>query len=100
MVAVVKAQQEELKLSEPELVQCIWLGLMATVDWSARPDQIEGLALREVTVRRPSTLAKGPILINTDRNTHPCWSRSATGRRRRSRSSTPCRCTATRTRGS
>jgi len=23
---------------------------MASVDWSARPDQIEGLALREVTV--------------------------------------------------
>jgi len=26
---------------------------MATVDWSTRPDQIEGLALREVTVRVP-----------------------------------------------
>jgi len=24
---------------------------MSSVDWSARPDQIEGLALREVTVR-------------------------------------------------
>jgi hypothetical protein len=50
MLAAVQAQQEELKLPEPELVQCLWQGLMATVDWSARPDQIEGLALREVTV--------------------------------------------------
>jgi hypothetical protein len=50
MVALINAQQEELKLPQPELVQCIWQGLMAIVDWSARPDQIEGLALREVTV--------------------------------------------------
>jgi hypothetical protein len=31
----------------------LWQGLMAQVDWSARPDQIEGLALREVSVRCP-----------------------------------------------
>jgi hypothetical protein len=50
MVSAIQSQQEELKLPEPELVQCIWQGLIATVDWNARPDQIEGLALREVTV--------------------------------------------------
>jgi hypothetical protein len=49
IIESVKAQQEELKLPETELVACIWQGLMATVDWSARPDQIEALALREVT---------------------------------------------------
>lgn len=31
-------------------MQCIWQGLLSSVDWSARPDQIEGLALREVGV--------------------------------------------------
>jgi hypothetical protein len=51
MVAALKVQQDELKLPETELVACIWQGFMATVDWSsARPDQIEGLTLREVTV--------------------------------------------------
>jgi hypothetical protein len=32
---------------------------MASVDWSARPDQIEGLALREVGV-------SDPVLLSTD----------------------------------
>lgn len=42
---------EERPLPEAELVASLWQGLMAQVDWSARPDQIEGLALREVSVR-------------------------------------------------
>ncbi|KAJ7925304.1 hypothetical protein B0H13DRAFT_1975944 [Mycena leptocephala] len=48
IVVAIKARQEETPIPESELVQCIWQGLMASVDWSARPDQIEGLALREV----------------------------------------------------
>jgi hypothetical protein len=48
IISSIKSKQEELPLPETELVQCIWQGLMASVDWSARPDQIEGLALREV----------------------------------------------------
>jgi hypothetical protein len=48
IIASIKSRQEEQPLPEAELVQCIWQGLMASVDWSARPDQIENLALREV----------------------------------------------------
>ncbi|KAF8893353.1 armadillo-type protein [Infundibulicybe gibba] len=48
IIASIKARQDESPIPESELVQCIWQGLMASVDWSARPDQIEGLALREV----------------------------------------------------
>lgn len=48
IIAAIKLHQEESPLPEVELIQCIWQGLMASVDWSARPDQIEGLALREV----------------------------------------------------
>ncbi|KAH7924268.1 ARM repeat-containing protein [Leucogyrophana mollusca] len=48
IVAAIKSKQEELPLPETELIQCIWQGLISSVDWSARPDQIEGLALREV----------------------------------------------------
>jgi len=48
IIAAIKSHQEETPLPEVELIQCIWQGLMASVDWSARPDQIEGLALREV----------------------------------------------------
>jgi len=48
VIAAIKSRQEETPLPEAELVQCIWQGLMASVDWSTRPDQIENLALREV----------------------------------------------------
>ncbi|KAG5342985.1 Basic leucine zipper and W2 domain-containing protein 1-A [Termitomyces sp. T112] len=48
IVTAIKARQEETPLPEMELVGCIWQGVMASVDWSTRPDQIEGLALREV----------------------------------------------------
>jgi len=54
MVAAIKSQQDEVKLPDTELIQCIWQGLMKTVDWSAaRADQIEGLALREITSFTP-----------------------------------------------
>jgi len=53
IIASIKLRQEESPIPESELVQCIWSGLMLNVDWSARPDQIEGLALREVTKFAP-----------------------------------------------
>jgi len=53
IVTALKAHQEESPIPENELIQCIWQGLMGSVDWSARPDQIEGLALREVTKFAP-----------------------------------------------
>ncbi|KAJ3855515.1 hypothetical protein EV368DRAFT_34503 [Lentinula lateritia] len=48
IVAAVKAQQGSTPIPDPELIACLWQGLISSVDWSARPDQIEGLALREV----------------------------------------------------
>jgi len=48
IVQAVKAQQEATPIPDPELIACLWQGLISSVDWSARPDQIEGLALREV----------------------------------------------------
>ncbi|KAG8690813.1 hypothetical protein FRC11_008967 [Ceratobasidium sp. 423] len=51
IIAAIKEHQTALP--ETELVQVIWQGLMASVDWSARADQIEGLALREVTKYAP-----------------------------------------------
>jgi 2-keto-4-pentenoate hydratase/2-oxohepta-3-ene-1,7-dioic acid hydratase in catechol pathway len=62
IVVAIKARQEETPIPESELVQCIWQGLMASVDWSARPDQIEGLALREVGVRA-SPVPTGPPAV-------------------------------------
>ncbi|KAF9531622.1 hypothetical protein CPB83DRAFT_848477 [Crepidotus variabilis] len=53
IASAVKARQAETPLPENELVHCLWQGLMGNTDWSARPDQIEGLALREVTKYAP-----------------------------------------------
>lgn len=50
VVAAIREHQSRSAIPEAELVQVIWQGLMASVDWSARADQIEGLALREVSV--------------------------------------------------
>jgi len=53
VITALKARQEESPIPDNEWIQCIWQGLMSSVDWSARPDQIEGLALREVTKFAP-----------------------------------------------
>ncbi|KAL0581879.1 hypothetical protein V5O48_000108 [Marasmius crinis-equi] len=48
IIASIKSQQETNPIPEIELIPCIWQGLMSSVDWNARPDQIDGLAVREV----------------------------------------------------
>ncbi|KAF8843003.1 ARM repeat-containing protein [Paxillus ammoniavirescens] len=62
IIAAVHSKLEEQPLPDIELIQCTWQGLMASVDWSARPDQIEGLALREVGKFAPilEAFCKGP----------------------------------------
>ncbi|KAI0674850.1 eukaryotic translation initiation factor 5C [Trametes maxima] len=49
IVAAIKTRQEEQPLPDTELVSCIWQGLISSVEWSARQDQNEALALREIT---------------------------------------------------
>ena len=46
----IKGKQAEQPLGEVDLVHTIWQGLMASIDWSVRPDQIESLAVREIGV--------------------------------------------------
>lgn len=55
IVAALKSKQAESPLPEAELVGCIWQGLVSSIDWSARQDQNEALAIREIGVR-PSVL--------------------------------------------
>lgn len=46
LITFLKDSQAENPVAESDLVGYIWNGLMNTVDWGNRPDQIEGLALR------------------------------------------------------
>ena len=50
VVAAIKAKQEEQPLPDAELVSCIWQALISSIEWSARQDQNEALALREISV--------------------------------------------------
>ncbi|KAL4074069.1 hypothetical protein V8B97DRAFT_1937959 [Scleroderma yunnanense] len=62
IITAIVNKLEENPLPDTDLIQCLWQGLIATVDWSARPDQIEGLALREVGRFAPilEAFCKGP----------------------------------------
>ncbi|PVG01282.1 ARM repeat-containing protein [Serendipita vermifera] len=48
MVSFLKEVQSESSVAEVDMVGFIWTGLMSTIDWGNRADQIEGLALKEV----------------------------------------------------
>jgi hypothetical protein len=46
----IKAQQAEKPVPEAELVEWIWQGIMKTVDWTARTDQLDAAVVAHVTV--------------------------------------------------
>jgi hypothetical protein len=48
MISFLKEIQSDSSVAEADMVGFIWTGLMSTIDWGNRPDQIEGLALKEV----------------------------------------------------
>jgi hypothetical protein len=51
MATFVKQAQSEIPLPDIDLIQTIWQGFVSSVDWNAaRPDQVEGLAVKELTV--------------------------------------------------
>lgn len=62
MISAIQSKQEEAPLPETELIQCIWMGLINSIEWSARPDQHEGLIIKEVAVRVFLTPAASPVL--------------------------------------
>ncbi|KAF9113584.1 hypothetical protein BGX27_001232 [Mortierella sp. AM989] len=43
-----KAQSKESGLTEPEFIPLVWTGLMASVDWGTRVDQIDNQILKQV----------------------------------------------------
>ncbi|KAK7692590.1 hypothetical protein QCA50_004220 [Cerrena zonata] len=48
IISAIKSKQTDSPLPETELVSCIWQGLVSSIEWSARQDQNEALALREI----------------------------------------------------
>lgn len=59
IVTAIKSKLEEQPLPESDLVSCLWQGLITSVEWSARQDQNEALAIREITVCVLHTYAIG-----------------------------------------
>lgn len=84
IVNTIKGKQGEQALPDPELVQCIWQGLISSIEWSARQDQNEALAIREITVRPIQPMiahATKSYLAHPPRNSQTSSSPSATARR-------------------
>jgi hypothetical protein len=50
MLEYVKGQQNETKIGEVDLLQAIWAAIMADIDWTAKPEQLEALALKNIKV--------------------------------------------------
>ncbi|KAG0255339.1 hypothetical protein DFQ27_006301 [Actinomortierella ambigua] len=47
-LAYLKTQVKESGLPEPELISLVWIGVMASVDWGTRADQIDNMILKQV----------------------------------------------------
>ncbi|KAG0305955.1 hypothetical protein BGZ98_003219 [Dissophora globulifera] len=47
-LAYLKTQSKESGLAEPDLVPLIWMGIMSSVDWGTRMDQIDNQILKQV----------------------------------------------------
>ncbi|KAG0236133.1 hypothetical protein BGW42_004017 [Actinomortierella wolfii] len=43
-----KAQSKESRLTEPEFIPLVWMGIMSSVDWGTRADQIDNMILKQV----------------------------------------------------
>lgn len=50
IVEHLKTQQLERPAPEADLCEWIWQGMMRSIDWTARTDQIDNLVVSEVTV--------------------------------------------------
>lgn len=74
LIETLKEKQTELSIPDTDFVTTIWPGIMAMIDWNARPDQLESIVLREVDVRTLSFFSMGyssfiliPLLENRSR---------------------------------
>ncbi|KAF9975011.1 hypothetical protein BGZ73_001464 [Actinomortierella ambigua] len=47
-LAYLKTQIKESGLPEPEFIALVWIGIMASVDWGTRADQIDNMILKQV----------------------------------------------------
>jgi hypothetical protein len=71
IVEWIKGRQAESPVSEVDLVSFIWTALMENVDWSAKPDQIEGFVLRDIAVRHFRIIALALPYGSTDASRFP-----------------------------
>ncbi|ORY25642.1 hypothetical protein BCR39DRAFT_543514 [Naematelia encephala] len=53
IIEFIKNQQVEKPAPEADLCEWIWQGLMKSIDWSARPDQLDQAVILHLTARAP-----------------------------------------------
>jgi hypothetical protein len=50
IIEQLRAQQSDKPVPEADLCDWIWSGLMQSVDWTARPDQLDSAVVAHLTV--------------------------------------------------
>jgi hypothetical protein len=50
MLEYLKTKQAETKVSELDMINAIWLAIMDSIDWNAKPDQLDALVIKHVNV--------------------------------------------------
>lgn len=50
MLEYLKTKQAETKVSELDMINAIWLAIMDSIDWNAKPDQLDAIVVKHVNV--------------------------------------------------
>jgi hypothetical protein len=50
MLEYLKTRQAETKVGELDMINAIWLAIMDSVDWNAKPELLDSLVVKHVNV--------------------------------------------------
>jgi hypothetical protein len=67
MLEYLKARQSETKVGELDMIQAIWLAIMDSVDWTAKPELLDSLVVKQANVSWPSNI-QASVKIKSVRN--------------------------------
>lgn len=51
MIEALKGLANEQGVTDADLISCLWQGLMSSIDWTSKADQIDAVVLKTIDVR-------------------------------------------------
>jgi hypothetical protein len=61
MLEYLKTKQAETKVSELDMINAIWLAIMDSIDWNAKPDQLDAIVVKHVNVSHVTSPSPAPL---------------------------------------